>query len=660
MTSLISIAQCRTLTHVYLLKAKSEGEITLKIYDLFQKCLSKKTISLGLLGLNRAQALSDPFAVLEVFREKKLARLVQLENRYFIPTLEECLKNIQQLISHIKPKIVCENKELEKFMCPIMYAVFKDPVIDDHGHTFERDAIEKHRKTKNECPISRQPIYSLTPNRAVQVAIEEIQKQDPIPTFNLFKKQNAQLAASSLKMAQEFIEAQEYDEALGAYAKALQYTQEWSDYQKLPLLFEQMKQKDQALLAYLYLIQYQLQGRQFPEALKTAENCRSKNPELLQFNFLLIKLYQINQQTAKAIAFALEVGEVLAKEHSQDAIPLYKQIILEDPYQLAAYPVLASLTKDPHEKAHILLKGACHAIQKKEYNLAYVFSQQAQELHPDSFIDRLVDLDLLLQEKKPIEEELLHYAVIYEKKNLFALMVKSYRMLARLQYNPTYYEKIICGYDQLQKTAKAFQWNFHWLSLLMERKEWEQAEKVALQALERSKQKTPLYEQLETIYTHWQNHKLSDLWGKLGKAYALDKQLNKAEKIYQKAFKQFNLFEHAAGLADVLIQQGKTAQGVQAYYEASSTAILENHLENLSLCVKGIKEADPKMQYLELSQRMHLLTQTRILELTSEVKSLKEKILSLELRVAAVPTRSRKPTMIPYYSGYLRTSRRNL
>ncbi len=635
MAILHSTSQCRTLTHTYLFKIKTESSLTLKIYDLSQKCISKTTFSFSQLELASKDqfSLSDPSMLLEKIRQKNL---IPSESIPSIPTAEECLKDIEQIILQVKPKILFESKELEKFTCPLTLDVFLEPVIDEHGHTFEKSAIEQQLKIKNECPINRQPINSLIPNRDIQQFIEEAQKQDPIPTFALFKRQNTQLASSGLKIAQDYIDAEEYEEALNAYAKAFQYTKDWSDYQQLPHLFDLMKQKDKALLARLYLIQYQLQDKKVQDALQIVEQCRISYPELIQICPLLIKLYRYTGQTSKAIAFALDIGEALAKEHPQEAILVYRQIITEDPYQFKAYPLLASLTKDPREKAHILLKGACHALQKKDYIPARDFCEQAQNLYEDSFIDRLIDLDLFPKRPKPqwlpSNSKLLQIAALYEKKNLPALMIKAYRMLAQLDYDPSYYEKIITGYDQIQKPEKALKWALSYLTLLIEHKEWQQAEKVALQTLARTQKKIPLYEQLETIYTSWHGHELNNLWGKLGKAYSKSGQLIQAEKTYQKAFSQFNSFEHAVALADTLIKLDKKALGVQTYYQASSIALLKNCTEGLSLCVNSVIKVDPDMVHLKLSQRMMLLTQTRLFELSNQTKRQAKLLQETEIR----------------------------
>ncbi len=472
MTALNPASQCRTLTHLYLFEKKTESSLTLRIYDLWQKCLSKTTFSFSQLEITSKEfSLTDPSMLLEKLRQKNL---IPLESIPSTPTAEECLKDIEHIIMQVKPKVLFESKELEKFTCPLSLDVFLEPVIDEHGHTFEKSFIEEQLKIKNECPINRQPIDSLTPNRVLQQFIEEVKQQDPIPTFALFKKQNMKLASSSLQMVIDCIKAKEYEGALNAYITALQYTKDWSSYKSLPGLFDLMEQKDKALLARLYLIQYQLQDKKVEDALQTIEKCRISDPELIQICPLLIKLYRCTRQTSKAITLALEIGEVLAKKHPKEAILVYKQIITEDPYQFTAYPLLVSLLSDPREKAHIFLKGACHAVQKKKYELARDFCREAEKLYEDSFVDRLIELDLLAKQGKLPKEKLLQIAALYEKKSLPAPMIKAYRMLAQLEYDPSYYEKIITTYDKIKKPEKALQWTHNYLAPLIERKEWQQ------------------------------------------------------------------------------------------------------------------------------------------------------------------------------------------
>lgn len=197
----------------------------------------------------------------------------------------------RHMINDLKTKIPIQDKFIEQFICPITLEVFKEPVMDEHGHTFEKTAIEKNLLISPNCPLNRQPINTLTPNRVVQEVIENWQKQDPIPTFSLFKKSLPELAKKNLAMVQDYIHAEEYGEAISCYAKALQYTCRWKDYQKLPFLFEKNQQKNHALLSYLYLLEYQLQDQKKTEALDTLLQCITMCPTDYSFYNSLFDLY---------------------------------------------------------------------------------------------------------------------------------------------------------------------------------------------------------------------------------------------------------------------------------------------------------------------------------------------------------------------------------
>jgi hypothetical protein len=63
--------------------------------------------------------------------------------------------------------------------CPISYAIMKNPVIGSDGHTYEQEAIDTWRLTKNLSPISRQPIDRLVPNYLAKAVRDLIKEQRP-------------------------------------------------------------------------------------------------------------------------------------------------------------------------------------------------------------------------------------------------------------------------------------------------------------------------------------------------------------------------------------------------------------------------------------------------------------------------------------------------
>jgi len=267
--------------------------------------------------------------------------------------------------------------------------------MDEHGHTFEKSAIEEHLKRKNECPISRQPINSLAPNRLVQQTIVEWQQRDPIPNFSLFQKENSKLADINLQMAQTYAKEGEYGEALESYAKAFQYTRNWTDFVALPPLFEKMGEQEKATLAYLYLAQYQLQDGKHSEAIQTLETCQRGKGAHLQNNLILVEFYYLTHQGKKALELAIQTAEVLSKQNPEQATQVYRRVLRDHPAQFPIYHCLAALLESPQEKSQVLLKGSLQALQEGDYTAAERLSQEAEAFSEDSFVDQLISLDLL-------------------------------------------------------------------------------------------------------------------------------------------------------------------------------------------------------------------------------------------------------------------------
>lgn len=68
--------------------------------------------------------------------------------------------------------------QFESLLCPITHDIFKEPVIDQNNHTFERKAIEDWIQRSGTCPIGREPltIDELRPNIVVKSIVEEFEK----------------------------------------------------------------------------------------------------------------------------------------------------------------------------------------------------------------------------------------------------------------------------------------------------------------------------------------------------------------------------------------------------------------------------------------------------------------------------------------------------
>eukprot|EP00667_Euglena_gracilis_P015031 EG_transcript_15607 len=63
----------------------------------------------------------------------------------------------------------------ERYLCPITTEIMVEPVMDFHGHNFERAAIAEWLGRSEECPLSREAIHlsALYPNLALKEEISE-------------------------------------------------------------------------------------------------------------------------------------------------------------------------------------------------------------------------------------------------------------------------------------------------------------------------------------------------------------------------------------------------------------------------------------------------------------------------------------------------------
>nr|NGX41869.1 Beta-barrel assembly-enhancing protease [Chlamydiota bacterium] len=483
-------------------------------------------------------------------------------------------------------------------------------------------------------PSSQQQVRQEDCELALTQAIGELQMRDPIPNFSFFQKENPKLTDLYLQLAQTHDKEGEYKEALDVYAKVFQYTKNWSAYQDMPTLFEKMGEPRKAILANLYLAQYQLKDGKLPEAIRTLEKSQQFKSFCLQSDLVLMKLFQFANQDEKAKQLAIKSAATMSKQNRDEAITLYKQILSQNPNQFDLYPCLARLVDNPQEKAQVLLKGACHAVEQEDYDLAEDFCSEASKYSEGSFVDQLISFDLLKIKRNipAITDKLLLLAKIFEERGQSNDLLRVHKMLFQIEKQPEYCQQIINAYKKLHKPNKQKEWYLIYLSLLITKKDWPKAENIAKKALKKATEaeKVPLYEQLEVVYTHWEEHRLENLWSQLGKIYLANRQVSEAEKVYRKAFERFHGFDQAMALADILCHQGKNKQGIEIYYKASLQALEHKDLSKLTLCNRKIKTIDPHFEHVDVNQRMHLLSQASILQYAQALQEAQQKIAAIE------------------------------
>ncbi len=340
--------------------------------------------------------------------------------------------------------------------------------------------------------------------------------------------------------------------------------------------------------------------------------------------------------------------ELGTAEGSKALKDLTEQIddMAQKPAQLATYISLAKLLESPQEKAQLLLKGACQALNKDDQATARELIEEAQNYSEGSFLDQMLVLFPYREEK------LKGFAREAEEGGNLRLALKAYKMLSQIEQTPSYTQKVIETYEKLSLIeptpptvrAPVFPWYLRRLKELTQNIPmlltvdhanhfWSSVEELTFKAIEATRDThdyIAICGFLETVYMHGDESKLDGLWYDLGQAYLAVDQVGKAEETYQKAFDRFQTFRHAFALAKTFKKGGYIQESVQTYYEASPLALLEGIEDGMAKCIKGIRKIDPKMSHLDTSAKLDLLTQAELLPTTSRISTLDGRTTNLE------------------------------
>ncbi len=553
-------------------------------------------------------------------------------------TIQDCIEEAKVLIHQAKLEVWLGSEQIETFHCPITLEIFKNPVKDDHGHTFEQDAIEQHLKEHKTCPLSREPIRSLAPNLEYLQKIQQAQTDDPIPTFSLFKKENQGLARGHMETAISCQKAGKFQEALQSYYKAFEHTNRPSDYQPIVQLFQKMNEQNKAVLALFYLSMYLLQENKVQEAISTLESIL-KIDSASSASLLLAKLYQINQNREMALNFLLKNAKAIAF-NSEKSLALYKQAVSLAPNQFELYRKMQSLACNPQEKAHYLFMGVCHALQCKDFPTAESLCSEAKKLS-NLFLDQLMQIEFLKkthangpQAKTIVEENLQKLALFYRQNKLFEEQLKVEKLLVAKEEKLSHCKNIAWLYEELKKPNKAAIWYHKQLNFLIQGNELQKADALADKILSKDFKEVAVYETLKAFYEQQKSEKLSVIYGKLGKNHLEKQQLDKAEVVFNEGLQKFPCsIECAMGLAKVFKLQKKFTESVQQYYAAADIAFVDDQLNEVNRCLQQIKELDPSLKLLQPPQRMNIMLLSKIANLQKEMMDQKKEIADLKKEV---------------------------
>ncbi len=108
------------------------------------------------------------------------------------------LLNIDELSNELTIKQ--ENQLYELLMCPLSKKLFQDPVVTNHGQTYERSALKNwmDKENSNCDPISKKPITFLIKNFSISSLVDEYRQVQKINRIN-----NNQIASAIFEEIKE-------------------------------------------------------------------------------------------------------------------------------------------------------------------------------------------------------------------------------------------------------------------------------------------------------------------------------------------------------------------------------------------------------------------------------------------------------------------------
>ncbi|MBA2369520.1 MAG: U-box domain-containing protein [Candidatus Protochlamydia sp.] len=282
--------------------------------------------------------------------------------------------DIHSFSSQIKPLNLSQEKSKPQppysIVCSISGAIMEDPVIDPHGHSFDKKFIQEWLHKNNTCPLNQGFLTEedLRPNRALKEIIEWYHSRGFDLTPRLTEKntipipskvvQNDLVAEAILKTAQDLYDKGQYDDAEKLYLIAITYTCKSEHYALLPALYEKKGDKGRAASAYLILADLQQKEMKFEEEIKTLE----KSIELVSSPLVIERLghlYKVGGQVKESAQLFLDLSQqALYNGDKSNALRLCHQSLEIYPGNKETWKILSALQDDSKDSIKILFKGA--------------------------------------------------------------------------------------------------------------------------------------------------------------------------------------------------------------------------------------------------------------------------------------------------------------
>jgi tetratricopeptide (TPR) repeat protein len=286
-------------------------------------------------------------------------------------------------------------------VCPLTLGLITDPVLDEHGHCFERRAVVTRLKAQSVCPMNDKPLTEeqLIPNDDLKKQIDSYRTQGfsiipreredvPKPKRNI--SNNNMMASSFLSSAQGFERQQQFQEAEQFYSHMLDHTSRSEDYAHIPILFETNGKKERAAAAYVILADLKKAEGKLEEEIVSLQKSVTLTSNPFIKERLAIILYQKEQKETAAQLYLELAKQALYNRNKNQAERCCGEVLKIVPGSSEAWKLMAVIKSG--QAAEILLRGAGEASMtlKERIGLCKV----AMMKDPTQILARLLFLEL--------------------------------------------------------------------------------------------------------------------------------------------------------------------------------------------------------------------------------------------------------------------------
>lgn len=514
------ISQHRNFKWTYLFKEK-EKAVKLTIFNLSQKKVFKCTLAKKLFKAAMQRGSPDIAQIVDLPKKYRMERLI-------LP--HKCYKKLMQHIYRLRTTIFAK----DIFVCPITQTMMSCPVTVSDGHTFDKEALEKHRlnlANRNRpflCPLDRRDIFFCKENILAMQIIDHLNKKDysfPIRRYKeavmdehgrthekadieklMESKEGCIIDGRRVNTIVPNFVIQDFINSLGKeffpqFSTLKKNSPNYAE-GKIKKALEYVKQQNykKAQNCYSKAFEYSHDWQHYADipALFTT----LKTYDKASLAYLYLTKYQLDagnlKQAIKTLEYykkssfllpLLNIDIILADlyaltDRPRQAVDLVLKFVAKkefnrslSPYNAIleknsiSYDKLADIVSAPNEKAHILCKGALEAFFAKRYAEAKNFLERARSYNSYSVIDRLIYWKVCQRLGLDMNSKMVTFARKLGQLRLWSAMLKTYKMVPKSTYEVIDIQNSYNAYAALGKKKMAAD-SLLQLLKTMGKKEW--------------------------------------------------------------------------------------------------------------------------------------------------------------------------------------------